>query len=1477
MKKVKIYLFCKDRLVEWEINRFQDSMVEFVLDKSITMFSRDYNIRFEFENGHYKLKSSYDMIVTYKDQNINCRTIYDGDVLICNFPHENSKIILLIQFEDEISHVFGKFSLMGFDNIKIGKGKNNNIVYDNSNVSDFHVVLQLGENPTVEIVEGTLGCYLNQVRVSKSSIKFGDVIFLYGLKCVYLGNCIAVNNPNKNVYLNLRVIEKNEIDTLLPRKFTNFKASSTDIGRHLMDMGEEKNITVNPPYIDFKIKFKFLYFGILPIIIVTSSVLLFIGVMFVDLSSIIYLGSCGLLISIFILIYGIVSNKSEIKRNIKNYKLYLDGKSKKLTLIRDEKVKALSRRYPKVTDCYRGVINFDKKIWNRNIADKDFLNLTIGQGNLYFENLNVNSNVISNLSKEHELYKEYVEITSNFRIIRKAPITIPLRDINRIAIVGDMSTLYDVVKDFLVQLTALHSYRDLKIGILNPKQYDEELNYVKEIPHVYSDDKDFRYISSGDNEMVDLIYNIKRIVSERESMLSQDSNRKFNTEYVIFIFYDFNPILDSFLDYMKNVDSKIGISFILVTIHDRVVPDSFKYILNISEDTQTLYKVQESGIKKLVLSHEYADISNLIDVDKYVNELSKIKIFDNFEEIKKFEDKSMFNMYSISRTDELDIMSRWDNNSLLNLRDIPVGVKYNRSIFSVNMHAKHNGPNGIILGDSSTGKTEFLRTFILSYCINFHPNNFNFIVIKSNHNTKLNSFINMPHVIDILDKESESELSRFVLLIKNEINKRQILFDSVKVRDINGYLNVYKNYDDLCILPYITIVIDDVRSSDLDLIKELTSLRDHMSTVGIYLLIATNDSSAFVDDSGFLLSKFDFRICFRLSNLKHMFALLEDSNVSNPRGSGIFNVKFSNLSVVKNVEVAFSNVEQDIENSNENLDIINNCGLIIKKISRVRYLNNSKIQYLAVIDKINELCDNIEVNVTSIFNSSLRYLNLQQLPGYSSNFNGFMWCESKNKCSAIIGIIDDPKYHLQRFLEVNFENLGNLFVYGSPGTGKSTLIKTLIYSLCCEYKPSYLNIYIVDANTRNMDCFSYAPHVKDMAYTKDEINALFKKVLDEFDLRRKIFENLDISSIENYKIKTGEQLPHILLVIDSIQDISNSVWDYSNFIKMLARDGKSYGIFVCAVSPEYDDVEEKLSEYFNNKFVLRLNNKNLYKKILGEDCVVSSKLKGRGLICYNDNRGSRILEFQIAVPMETQNNVDLNNRLKYLFMQMRDINNKIYESSYIGKMLDEDVNYNEIRDENHNYLNESKRISLSQFISGGTRIPKLTIITYDSIDNNKRIIKKFLEIFNSSNFKSYMLGDTSSNFKGEKFYWYSGVREEISQTINWITDISLKRIEDKEFDLRNEEKLCIFISNLDNSFLEESINKIVQNVVECENDIGVYFFVSLDDNNYSQYKLLDILNSNPQNGLIITSNDKDNLDENFVAMYKSEKVPVMID
>ena len=74
----------------------------------------------------------------------------------------------------------------------------------------------------------------------------------------------------------------------------------------------------------------------------------------------IYAGVIGILFTLIFYMVGVTSNKSKINQKVKDYNSYLNNKFKKLTLIREERVRALYQRYPKVIDCYKRVINFDK-------------------------------------------------------------------------------------------------------------------------------------------------------------------------------------------------------------------------------------------------------------------------------------------------------------------------------------------------------------------------------------------------------------------------------------------------------------------------------------------------------------------------------------------------------------------------------------------------------------------------------------------------------------------------------------------------------------------------------------------------------------------------------------------------------------------------------------------------------------------------------------------------------------------------------------------------------------------------------------------------------------------------------------------------------------------------------------------------------------------------------------------------------------
>lgn len=1421
MKRVKIYVFYKNKLIEWNIESFQNSSVEFLLDKDITLFSRDYTFHFEYENGNYILKSFNDFELIYKDQKLNSKLIIDGDIIICDLIRDKSKVILSIQYEDFSNCNFYKCKVNEISQIKIGKNEYADIIYDNDDMLDYHIILNFRKN-SVEVISNGIGCYLNNRKISKGEALFGDTIFIYGLKIIYLGKYIAVNNPNGKVSSRLK-FSNDDIEVMETRSFTNINREIEDDGKVYLDLDENVEFRVDAPVIYNHNSLKFLFIGLIPLSLIVLAVsMLFLY--YIGANSFYYLlvGSVGTLV-IVLLICLLFYFKVNRRRQEERYNSYLDDKFKEISVIKDEWVRALSQRYPRTIDCYESVINFDNNVWNRVGRDNNFLNLTIGQGESYFGNLKIlTKNVHDN------------RLFDSHKILKKVPITIPLKKISKLAVVSDMHKIYDVFKNFIVQFTSNNSYKDLKIVTIASKDHEENINYLKLIPHVYSDKNDFRYFAITDDEVIDVLHNLRKIIKERESILRQNTNYVFKTSYVVFLFHNFTTPMNQFLNYIKSVSSKIDVHFVIFTINNKDIPECFKYILNVGEREQILYNIRENGIKKVVLSYDYVDIANLIDIDKFTDTLSKIKLSTEGV-IKGFESRSIFGLYNASSVKDLNIEDRWRKNKLLSSLNIPVATKNFKDVFTLNIHEKHDGINGIIFGESGVGKTELLKNMILSYSINLSPNLLNFIILKSNYNIKLNNFVHLPHVIDILDKEDISEKNRLIELIKNEISRRQKLFDSIGVKDINAYLNTYENYSDTIIISHLIIIIDDVCENDIDFIRELSQLYSSILSIGIHIIVSSNCVSAFVKEEK-ILSNFDFKVCFRLSDVRDLFEIMGENEILNPNSTGKFNIRLSDSVIVNNVQIVYSNCYVGDYEEQLAIELVNNCGTISKKIIRAYETNEFLLQEDEIINEISSLSTNINMRYMSAFNSSLRYLSLYDLSGYKSNFNGFMWTESEKPCSAIVGVVDDPKYQVQRFLSVDFKNIGNLFVFGSPGTGKSNLIKTLIYSLCCEYKERNLNVYIVDPNTRNTDCFGYAPHVKNIAYTKSEINSLFKKILEEFELRKKIFDNLDISTIDQYKLRVGEELPNVILTIDSVQEIIDDKWDYMKFIRMIARDGKFYGIYVCITSSEYGNIEMNLSEYFDNKFVLRFNDESLYKKILGREYKLNSKFKGRGIVNYRDSLGDRILEFQVALPMLSNNDVDLNNKLKRLFIHMNEINNKIYGGSEIMDVLEHESN------EEKQLIESRTELDLNSFLDNFINDCNNLCVVHDS-KNNDGILYNIYKIVEEKGIKSYFFQNRDLD------------ENEVKEFINWLDSVT-------------DERVCVIISNIEklislcNDEMIGSLNSILERQSRKMYFVTSIYRTSNIDNRCS--KVIDLL---LLNGASIIVND----DENATILYKSQE------
>ena len=156
-------------------------------------------------------------------------------------------------------------------------------------------------------------------------------------------------------------------------------------------------------------------------------------------------------------------------------------------------------------------------------------------------------------------------------------------------------------------------------------------------------------------------------------------------------------------------------------------------------------------------------------------------------------------------------------------------------------------------------------------------------------------------------------------------------------------------------------------------------------------------------------------------------------------------------------------------------------------------------------------------------------------------------------------------------------------VAGQTGSGKSSLLHTIIMSALIKYPANQLHIFLVDFK-RGVEFKIYANHsLQAFRVVAVESEREFGgSVLDFLDKeqsnRADMFKRLNVDNIEDYRNKSGETLPRILLIIDEFhvlfsKDSNDNVSKNSTaFLEQMIRQGRAFGIHVILASQTMSNI-----------------------------------------------------------------------------------------------------------------------------------------------------------------------------------------------------------------------------------------------------------------------------------------------------------------
>ena len=164
-----------------------------------------------------------------------------------------------------------------------------------------------------------------------------------------------------------------------------------------------------------------------------------------------------------------------------------------------------------------------------------------------------------------------------------------------------------------------------------------------------------------------------------------------------------------------------------------------------------------------------------------------------------------------------------------------------------------------------------------------------------------------------------------------------------------------------------------------------------------------------------------------------------------------------------------------------------------------------------------------------------------------------------------------------------FNQRHNILITGAVGQGKSNLISVMVHSLCHDYSPEELQLYLLDFKEgvtfkpyANVDQPQYLPHARTIGLESDvEFGvAVFDELHAEYLKRMKLFKKHNVRSLKELReTVSGLVLPRIVVIIDEFQlmfGVGQQATEAANMLENAVRLYRAAGIHFVLSSQTLD-------------------------------------------------------------------------------------------------------------------------------------------------------------------------------------------------------------------------------------------------------------------------------------------------------------------
>ena len=964
-------------------------------------------------------------------------------------------------------------------------------------------------------------------------------------------------------------------------------------------------------------------------------------------------------VSVIFSVQGFFKNRKKYKEDKKErvelYHLYLKDKAKDLEQLSRKQREGMFYHFPAIEDLTKMVKRYDSRIYEKTPLHFDFLAYRLGLGKVP-TSYELKYGQEERSGKKDALEEEGYALFQAHQKIDNLPIVASL---NRgpVGYVGPRPIVLEQLQLLVAQLAVFHSYHDLTIIPIIPEEEKESWDWMRWLPHATLQDMNVRSFVYNQRTRDQVLNSLNQILKLRKAQKEEEKandTKIFHPHYVVLI-TDETLILDHvIMEFFREDPTELGCSIIYVADVLSSLSENIQTVISIKDRNQGQLLLQEGVLRELdfQLDHfpegyDKEAISRGLAPLKHIQQL-KSSIPDSV---------TFLEMYQAETFNDLKVLSRWESHAPYQSLAVPIGLRGKDDLVYLNLHEKAHGPHGLVAGTTGSGKSETIQSYILSLAVNFHPHDVAFLLIDYKGGGMANLFKDLPHLLGTITNLDGAQSMRALASINAEIHRRERLFGQYGVNHINQYQKKFKLGEATEPLPHLFLISDEfaeLKVNQPDFIKELVSIARVGRSLGVHLILATQKPSGVVDDQ--IWSNSRFKLALKVADRGDSMEMLRTADAAEITQTGRAYLQVGNNEVYELFQTAWSGA--DYQPEKDQLGIEDHTIYLINELGQYEVLNQD-LSGLDMAEEIKEVPTELDVIVQEIN-------HLHQQEGIAAVAQPWLpplkeritldeldkvvpieaW-QKRTAPSVLIGVADIPQAQKQEAVAIDLSKDGNILLYGSPGTGKTTFLQTVAMDLARKQSPENLTMYLLDFGTNGLAPLTQLPHVADslLLDQTEKIQKFIRIINRELDRRKKLLSEHGVGTIALYREVTGKQEPTMVILMDSYESMKDEPYETDLFklFMRISREGLSIGVHLIITASRQNNLRAQLYSNFKHQLTLPQNDISEVRGIVGATPLASTMedIKGRALM-----KRDEVDVVQFALPVAGDNDIQIINNLR---------------------------------------------------------------------------------------------------------------------------------------------------------------------------------------------------------------------------------------